>query len=108
MSRSTETTETSTATSTPWEILAVNKPDFQAWRHHPVSKALWRYLQDYRDQLRQEFLGEATGSEVTGYRQGEFGGRIKTADELAEIQFEAIAAFYGLEEGEDDDATETA
>ncbi|WP_231854157.1 co-chaperone GroES [Gluconacetobacter diazotrophicus] len=41
------------------EVLGdLGEDSFRAWRHHPVSRAVLRFLEDYRDSVEQRMLGQ--------------------------------------------------
>ena len=88
------------------ELNGIREADFQSWKHHPVSKVFLRYLADYRDTLRKHQLAviENSPDPIAPKAEGEYAGRVRTLDELANIEFSHLVQFYPEEEEEPDEA----
>lgn len=70
--------------------------DFQAWRHHPVSRVVLRFLEDYRDERLREAIDAWMAGGLTALQEGEGRGRALLANELAVLSFEDVLRFYGV------------
>ncbi len=93
-------------TKTP-AVLGIALDDFQSWRNHPVTLVFRQYLRDYADALGRKIVSEfIDGRDLNEATQYEARGRIRAAQEAAELEFEAIFEFYQIEEEEH--ATEIA
>lgn len=90
-------------------LLGITKADWQAFRHHPAHKLLQAYLTDYQQALQREaweYLQQAGSLDNTLLTK--IATRAVVAQELAELEFEAIESFYGVEKEEDNvTSTET-
>lgn len=87
----------------PQQLKGLKEPDFQEWRHHPVTKVFLQYLADYRQTLRNVHLAEWEAGKDDRTRELEMRGRIGTLGELTELSFTDIATFYS----EQEDGSET-
>ena len=87
-----------------YELNGIQESDFQRWKHHPVSKVLFRYLMDFATTLRDRQMAEIEHSDdpMEPKKQGEYAGRIRTLRELATIEFSHLVEFYPVE-GEEGD-----
>ena len=82
-------------------VHGVNAEDFAQWKHHPVTKALHRYLDDYRAALLRDHIDRWEASPQTNEAQeAEARGRCISAREFKDIGFDDLAAFYS---GADDE-----
>ncbi|MFW7267797.1 hypothetical protein ACMAUO_07470 [Gluconacetobacter sp. Hr-1-5] len=79
---------------------------FRAWRHHPVTRAVRLFLTDYGESIEQRMLGQWRAGTITLAQEHEARGRAALAAEMAELQWAAMRAFYGVgaEEKEGGDA----
>ena len=73
---------------------SLSKDDFEAWRAHPVTELLHRYLADYEERIRQEW---AQGLQWTD--EAKF--RVQNLSDLRNTTLSDIEKFY--EEPEDDE-----
>jgi hypothetical protein len=78
----------------------ISEGDFNAWKHHPVSKVYLRYLGDYRSMLLRELLGRWEAGKLELETEKEIRGRVMTLADLVELRFESIQKFYAEEENE--------
>ena len=69
---------------------------FQAWRHHPVSRAVLQFLEDYRDSLRLAALDAFEGGELTAMQEHEARGRMLMCAEIVGLHWENVLLFYGI------------
>lgn len=88
----------------------ITEADYQVWRHHPVTKVLYRYLRDYQAALQDKALAHLLEDSDSSHTLdpkyvGEIAGRIKAVREIPELPFEAILNFYQKDEVND---TETS
>lgn len=81
----------------------ISKADYQAWRHHPVTKEFLQYLRDYRSSLHNELLERWEAGTLVGDSliEQEIRGRSLILKEIGELEFEAMEQFYGSEVTED-------
>src|SRR5216683_7494704 len=87
-------------------LKGLKEPDYADWKHHPVTKALFQYLADYRQTLRNVFLSEWEAGKEDPIRALELRGRIATLGEITQLNFADIESFYseaenGSEVGQD-------
>ena len=80
------------------QVRDLGDQQFRSWRHHPVSQVVLHYLEDYRRELllglQQRWLGGSL--ELRDEREGR--GRALLAEELVDLEWSAIEAFYGIEQ----------
>ena len=79
----------------------VTVEDYRVWRHHPVTKVLYKYLQDYQQVLEAKALAhllEDSDMPLNPKYVGEISGRVKAVAEIQDLPFEAIKIFYQKEE----------
>ena len=81
----------------------IGEQDFLVWKHHPVTKVVFRYLIDLERQLCEKQIAEMRLVDKTPdpFRLGMFQGRINTVGELAAIEFEHLMNFYPMDEPEE-------
>lgn len=87
-------------------LKGITRLDYRQFQHHPVSILRRRFLEDYQLQVK-----EAVWAHLVGDRKGpvdheyiaEAIGRCKAAAEFAELPYEAIQGFYGVEPTRPDD-----
>lgn len=81
--------------------LELTSSDYREWRQHPASKVVLKYLEDFAESLDQEAVRYLYGAETTNEKfLGELVGRAKICRELADLPFEAIEQFYGVEQND--------
>lgn len=93
---------------TAQQVDGIAEVDYQTWRHHPVTKVFIEYLRDYR----QDLIEAATVQWLDGQLQiataDELRGRALAIDDIAELPFAAMIAFYDninkKREDQDEDA----
>lgn len=86
-------------------IFGISKEDYQAWRHHEVSKVLLRFLSDKQAYLKDAALQSwIDGSKSFADCNQTVRGQIIELSEMIELPFEALVEFYRKEE----DETQTA
>ena len=87
-------------------IRDIAEPDYQLWRHHPVSKVVLQYLADYSAALEREIMARWRGGMLQLVDEKEARGRLLACQDIVELNHESIRSFY---EGEKPvDATKTA
>ena len=75
----------------------LRKHDFQAWRHHPVSKVVQRFLADRADALWADLKERFKVGTLRLVDETEFRGRLNEIDDYLTFEWGAIEAFYGIE-----------
>ena len=75
--------------------------DWQAWRHHPVTRVLLRYLQDRRDQLYWQVFDRFVAGTFDGGLDREERGAFLAFEELMHLEWAGLCFWYGIEEGRD-------
>ncbi len=71
--------------------------EFQGWRHHPVSKVVLAFLEDYRDERLLEALQAFWDGQLGTLQEQELRGRARMADEIVALQWADVLRFYGVE-----------
>jgi hypothetical protein len=71
--------------------------EFQGWRHHPVSRLVLQFLEDYRDARLLEALDAFWSGTLGPLQEQELRGRARLADEIVALAWEDILRFYGAE-----------
>ena len=71
----------------------LTKDDLEAWKAHPVTEIVHRYLRDYAQWMRDQW---AEGENWT--EQAKF--QVQNFEDLAEIDLDAIETFYDMKEDE--------
>jgi hypothetical protein len=94
------------AKKTP-SVHGINAQDFSAWKHHPVTKALHRYLEDYRDVMRRDHLDRWEGGRTVDEHENIARGRVLAAGEFKDLSFDDVLAFYAEPDAEDQTAEGT-
>lgn len=87
-----------TPRTVPDSVAALSDAQFRAWRHHPVSEVVLQYLRDYRAALLAEMQDRWLQGVTRIADEQEARGRALAVGELAELQLDAVRAFYGAEE----------
>ena len=79
--------------------LGLTPEEFGAWRSHPATQKVFKYLRDRRDDLAKRWVeGETMDDNAQVYAQ--------MYGDLAEMSFDDIAEFYDESTGDDDDVTD--
>ena len=78
----------------------LTKDDLQAWKAHPVSEIVHRYLKDYAQWMRDQW---AEGENWTQ----EAKLQVMNFEEMAEIDLASIEAFYNMTEDEHEQDSES-
>jgi len=80
----------------PLEVQELTEPAFQVWKHHPVTKAVRRYLEDYRVQLLEDHLSRwANHQEFKDGTEEAIRARATAVAEFLNLSHEDISRFYG-------------
>jgi hypothetical protein len=88
------------------KIFGISKEDYQAWKHHEVSKIVLKFLADKQEYLKQAALDSwVSGSQSFADCNQTVRGQIIELNEIIELPFEAMQAFY--QEKDNDDAGTT-
>lgn len=82
-------------------VHGITAADFSTWKHNPVTKALHRYLEDYRDSLRRDHLERWEGGRTVDEHENIARGRVLAAGEFKDLSFEDMLAFYERPDAED-------
>lgn len=85
-------------------LQGITEPDYQVWRHHPVTKLVLQYMADFREALRRDALARWESGALTLTDEHELRARSNVLAELGELQFPSIANFYGEDTKEEFDA----
>lgn len=75
-------------------VNGLTKEDYQSWRHHPATKAFLRYLADAKKDLELAAVERWLAGTLTLSTENEIRARILLLDEMAGLEFEAMAQFY--------------
>ena len=79
----------------PPEVQGFEAESFRAWRHHPMSKAVFRYLADHREALIREHRDWwLNNTEPAGAKDLEARIRAQIEQEIIELTPNAIVRFY--------------
>ena len=78
----------------PPEVQELSKAQFQDWRRHPVSKAVFRYLSDYRDALLDAHMARFVAGNEEPATEADIRARAATCLDLMELRFSSLANFY--------------
>ena len=82
--------------------MEVGEAEYLTWRHHPVSKVVHKFLEDFAESLKRESWAYLQGTEKLNEKfVGELIGRARTCLELADLPYSAIEQFYKKEEDDD-------
>ena len=79
----------------PQEVRGLDREQMQAWRHHPCSRAVFRYCQDHREaliKLHQEWW--LNNTEPADNKDLEARLRAQIAQDFIDIDYDDIAGFY--------------
>jgi hypothetical protein len=88
--------------------LGIAEPDFNQWKHHPVTKAFRQYLIDYTKSLEVAHVGRWRAGDVDEKAESWASGQIEGIEEIATLEFEHIARFYEQNQEEDNGSSEPA
>ena len=72
--------------------LRLTKDDLEAWRAHPVTEMIHRYLRDFAAHIRQQW---AQGEDWTP--EAKF--QVQNLEDLANLDLDSIEGFYEMKEG---------
>ena len=75
----------------------LTKDDLEAWRAHPVTEVVHRYLRDYADAIRDDWREGENWTDEARFR-------VQNLEDLAELDLESIETFYDAREGRDEQA----
>lgn len=75
-------------------VNGITEADFNAWKHHPVTKALHVFLEGYAEALKRDHVERWLDGAVTPEEQTLARGRILAATELRTLGFQDMAEFY--------------
>ena len=79
-------------------IADISDQAYREWKHHPVSKVFFQYLQDYQIRLESEALARWKNKSLLEADEQEMRGRVLTLEELCDLPFISIQKFYEAEE----------
>jgi hypothetical protein len=79
----------------PEEVRGLDREQLLAWRHHPISKAVFRYCQDHREALIREHRDWwLSNTEPAGNKDLEARLRAQIAQNFIDIDYDDIVGFY--------------
>ncbi len=78
----------------------LTKDEFQAWRAHPVTEIVHRYLGDVAQALRHDWALGANWSEEARLQ-------VQNLEDLAGLDLESIETFYEAREADEQSYEET-
>lgn len=88
------------------KVFGISKEDYQAWKHEQVSKVVLQFLADKQQELKAIALESwVNGSQSFSDCNQTVRGQIIELNEIIELPFEAILAFY--QDKQEENATET-
>lgn len=80
----------------------IDAAQFSAWRQHPVTKIFREFLRGYARKMTEE-AGQRWRAGVQDPNVEQFArGCVNALEEMAEVQWQGIAAFYGIEVKEEE------
>lgn len=83
----------------------ITNEEFTGWKATPITKFFLKYLQDYREDLKEEL---ATGqlvserADATAMKHAESIGMCSLILDILGLEYSAISEFYKLEEKENE------
>lgn len=75
-------------------LAGITPEGFAFWRHHPVSKVVLQFMRDRAAMLEQEMLLRWRNKASHLGEENEALGRVVELEELAELSFDNLVAFY--------------
>lgn len=87
----------------------VTNEEFRGWKAHTNTKFFLKYLQDYREFLKNELASGKLSSDkadTTAMRHAECIGTCNAILDILNLEYEDIAGFYKLEIEEENDGKE--
>jgi len=72
----------------------LTKDEFLAWRAHPVTEVVLKYLDDYAASIRRDWYYGANWSDEAKLQ-------VQNLEDLAEIDLESIETFYEAREADE-------
>ena len=69
----------------------LTKDDLEAWRAHPVTEIVHRYLRDYAQWMRAQWAEGENWTEEAKFQ-------VQSFEELADIELSDIETFYSKED----------
>lgn len=72
----------------------IGETEFNAWKHHPVTKAYFKYLLDQRADIRDAAVDAWEGGKLNLAIADEMRGAANTHKRNAEPKFDEIIEFY--------------
>ena len=80
------------------EVGGIGAEDFAQWKHHPVTKVLHQFLDDYRAALRRDHLERWESGQENEAIERQAQGRVNTAGEIKDLSFDDLLKFYSENE----------
>lgn len=81
-------------------LLDLSDREFRAWRHHPVTALVRRFLVDRQEALWADLRQRFKVGSLQDREAQEFRGRMNEIEEFLELQIEDLDGFYGVERKE--------
>ena len=72
----------------------LSEAEYQGWRHHPVSRLLLNYLDDYANGLERQLVANWYAGQMTDEMAKEARGRALVARELGNLSLADLQGFY--------------
>ena len=82
----------------PEHIPRVTREQFGLWRQNPVTQTVYRFLEAYRDMVRQEHLERWEQGKLDEQLESRAIGVILFTESFLELSFDAIEAAYADED----------
>ena len=78
----------------------IRERDFQAWKHHPVSKVILRFFEDSAQHVRKSQIDLLNGAKSSPdqFLLGIYNGRFNAFAEMANLAFGDLANAYPIED----------
>jgi hypothetical protein len=76
------------------DIPRVTREQYNLWRNSPVTLTVYRFLEAYRDQVRQEHLDRWEQGELEPQLETRALGVILFTESFLELNYDAIEAAY--------------
>lgn len=81
----------------PPEVRELSQEAYQQWKHHPVTRALHYYLNDFAQKLKDDHADRWQGDALLGpENEAEARGRCAAIKEIEGLEASHIHDFYSL------------
>lgn len=79
------------------ELMQFQASDFQAWRHHPVTRLVFKLLRDLQGDIYREAFQAFLAGGLETLQGAEYRGRYRLADELLDLEWAGLCQWYGYQ-----------